>query len=122
MYLTAGFAQLAVEGRCAPLLSTKYEPDVAETDRDIEVGKSGFFRLFAKSAMLVTSMLVVQVSYPLPVFGFRQGTTYIARRVAAIFGKRLRPVEQMLESLKKIDKNVLFVISIAVKSSTFFKV
>jgi len=28
----------AVEGECAPLLTTKYEPDVIETDRDIEVG------------------------------------------------------------------------------------
>jgi len=28
----------AVEGECAPLLITKYEPDVIETDLDIEVG------------------------------------------------------------------------------------
>jgi len=26
------------EGRCTPLLTTKYEPDVVKTDRDIEVG------------------------------------------------------------------------------------
>jgi len=31
-------AKPAVEGECAPLLTTKYEPDVIESDRDIEVG------------------------------------------------------------------------------------
>jgi len=32
------FAQPAVEGECAPLLTTKYELDMIETDPDIEVG------------------------------------------------------------------------------------
>jgi len=46
-------AKPAVEGECAPLLTTKYEPDVIETGRDIEVGnrmdrkhvKNTFFRV-----------------------------------------------------------------------------
>jgi len=32
-------AKLAEEGECAPLITTKYEPDLVKTDRDIEVGK-----------------------------------------------------------------------------------
>jgi len=51
------FAQPAVEGECAPLLTNKYEPDMIETDRDIEVGnridkqhvKNTFFRVLGVS-------------------------------------------------------------------------
>jgi len=51
-------AKPAVEGECAPLLTTKYESDVIETDRDIEVGnrmdrkdvKNTFFCVLGVSA------------------------------------------------------------------------
>jgi len=51
------FAQPAVEGECAPLLTYKYKPDVIETDRDIEVRnrmdkkhvKNTFFRFWGVS-------------------------------------------------------------------------
>jgi len=53
MYPAAGFAQPAEEGGCAPLLTTKYEPDVVKTDRDIEVGnrvhKQTFIRVVGVS-------------------------------------------------------------------------
>jgi len=50
-------AKPAVEGECAPLLNTKYEPNMIETDRDIEVGnrmdkkhvKNTFFRVLGVS-------------------------------------------------------------------------
>jgi len=50
-------AKPAVEGKCAPLLTTKYKSDVIETDRDIEVGncmdkkrvKNTFFRVLGVS-------------------------------------------------------------------------
>jgi len=50
----------AVEGECAPLLTTKYEPDLIETDGDIEVGnrkdkkhvKNTFFRVLGVSTTL----------------------------------------------------------------------
>jgi len=72
IYLAAGCwlrlseAKLAEEGEFAPLLTTKYEPDVVKTDRDIEVGKWRFFDS-VRSAMLVTSLWAVRVSYPLSI-------------------------------------------------------
>jgi len=42
------FALPAEEGGCAPLLATKYEPNVIKTDRVIEDGKWQFFKCLRK--------------------------------------------------------------------------
>jgi len=46
MYQAAGWT--AEEWGCVPLLTTKYEPDMVKTDRDIEVGKWRFFDCLRK--------------------------------------------------------------------------
>jgi len=69
-------AKPAEKGECILLLATKYKPDLVKKLTEIMTSQNGDFRsMFAKSAILVTSLWATGESYPLPVFfpiGYQQ--------------------------------------------------